>query len=197
LTPVVRAIAALAVTLAAAHARADEAPPRSADAARPLPARDTRAFVVLAPTFDATTAPRPAAGLALGVDVRHGALAWRLSSAAFLANAAPGGPSVALFDVLAAVCALGPLGGGYGVGLCGGGGLGLLRAVSAAGSTSLRARPELTASARFDAPLSKWLVLSAEAGTLWDVARPRLGEPTYRPSLLTLRASLGLALRFW
>lgn len=185
------------------RARADEwevapnAPSGPAVAAAPLPSRDVRWSATLGPAFDVGSLPRAAGGLAVGFDVRRGALAAHVAVAGFLpqegrASRAP----VALFGALPTVCALAPIGSRIDVGACGGAGVGVLRAASTA------VRLEGLATARLDLSLSPLIYLSLELGALVDPFRTRLplaasitADEGSRASLVSLRSSLSLQLR--
>ena len=101
----------------------------SADEAAPLPAKDVRWSATLGGGADVGSLPRASTGLALGFDVRRGALAARgLTSFFAPVMESATGASVALLDVMAMVCALAPVSAWLDAGACGGGGAGLLRA---------------------------------------------------------------------
>ncbi len=163
---------------------------------------DTRWFVSFSPAFDLGSLPLTSPGLKLGIDVRRGVLVFHVVASGFLARTADAfGPSVALFDTMTLTCALGPLPRGVELGVCGGIGVGLLRATAAnGGESALRLRPEVSALFRVDVALSPSWVITGDVGALLDPLRPSvmlagMAEP-YRPSLFALRGALGLALRF-
>jgi hypothetical protein len=95
--------------------------------------------------------------------------------------------SVGLFDLLATICALAPLGARFDLGACGGIGAGLLR-------TTLR--PEGVALTRFDVMLVPGLLLSLDAGAVIDPLRTDPGAGS-RSSLFAFRGSLGVLVRLW
>lgn len=171
------------------------------DDAAPLPARDIRWQASAGATFDVGSLPRPAVGAALGLDLRRGALGARVVSSAFFPNAGESGATTGLFDLVASICAVGPLGGGFGVGMCGGAGFGLLYANPRVGSSVLAMRPELLATVRLELPLTKWLLVHVDGGALCDPLRPELRasdtSASTVPGLFALRTSLSLQLRFW
>jgi hypothetical protein len=177
----------------------------SADEAAPLPAKDVRWAATLGAAADAGSLPRPSTGLALGFDVRRGALAARGVTSVFVPRVEPAtGASVALLDVMAMVCALAPVSSWLDAGACGGGGLGLLRAARSDGAppsagTSLRL--EGVATARFDFVLSSAWALSLETGTVLDPLRttlPLVGAgDAGRSSLFAFRGVLGILVRVW
>jgi hypothetical protein len=162
--------------------------------AAPLPSRDIRWSVALGGAVDAGGLPRPSPGVALGFDVRRGALGFHLAASGFLPQRERSDPSerVGLFDLLGTVCALVPLGPRFDLGPCGGLGAGLL---TARGS-SVTARPEGVAVTRFDVVLVPGLLLSLEAGTVIDPLRTSAGDAS-RSALFSFRGSLGVLVRLW
>lgn len=164
------------------------APARAADPeAAPLPSKDIRWSVELGGAVDAGSLPHAAPGAVLGFDVRRGALGFHAAASAFVADS-----SIGLFDGLASICALAPIGARFDLGACGGLGAGLLHA-DGAGSA---ARPEGLAITRFDVVLVPGLLLTVDAGTVVDPLRTRVGD-AYRSSLLAFRGSLGVLVRLW
>ena len=187
---------ALALTLAALTKPAHAADPVAA----PLPSKDIRWSLALGGAVDVGSLPRASPGAVLGFDVRRGALGFHAAASAFLpqterasGTSGASGVSVGLFDVLASICALAPIGSRFDLGACGGLGAGLLRADSGAGSS---ARPEGLAITRFDIVLVPGLLLSLDAGTVIDPLRTRVGD-VYRSSLFAFRGSLGVLVRLW
>ncbi len=175
----------------------DPAPPVAA----PLPSKDIRWSVELAGAADAGSLPHASPGAALGFDVRRGALGFQLAASAFLPQSehVAGGSNgtVGLFDVLAMICALAPIGSRFDLGACGGGGAGLLDAGSSSVSRGTAAlRPEGLAVTRFDVVVVPGLLLSLQAGTVLDPLRTAAGEHG-RSSLFAFRGSLGLLVRLW
>jgi hypothetical protein len=168
-----------------------------ADEAAPLPSKDIRWSVAVRGAVDAGSMPRAAPGIALGFDVRRGALGLRIDASAFVAQVdRRSDVSVGLFDAMATICALAPIGDFLDVGACGGGGAGLLRA----GSVDVF-RPQGLAIARADLVLVRGLLLATlDAGTVVDPLRTELslgaGDP-YRASSFSFRSSLGLLFRLW
>lgn len=168
------------------------APPASAadPVAAPLPSKDIRWSVALGGAVDVGGLPHPSPGAALGFDVRRGALGFHLAASAFLPQTERSF-RVGLFDLLATVCALAPIGSRFDLGACGGIGAGLLRA-----EASATVRPEGVAVTRFDVVLVPGLLLSLEAGTVVDPLRTSAGEAS-RSSLFSFRGSLGVLVRLW
>ena len=175
-----------------------------ADDAAPLPAKDVRWSATLGGAADVGSLPRASTGLALGFDVRRGALAARGLTSIFAPRTEPStGASVALLDVMAVVCALAPVTVWFDAGACGGGGGGLLRAESGGGTrgegTTLRL--EGLATARFDVVLSHAWSLSLETGTVLDPLRTSLplagAFESARASLFAFRGTLGVHVRVW
>lgn len=163
-------------------------PARAADpVAAPLPSRDIRWSMELGGAADVGSLPHATPGAVLGFDVRRGALGFHAAASAFVAES-----TLALFDALASICALAPIGPRFDLGACGGLGVGLLHA-EGAGSA---ARPEGLAITRFDAVLVPGLLLTFDAGTIVDPLRTRVGD-AYRSSLLAFRGSLGVLVRLW
>jgi hypothetical protein len=183
------ALVALAPVVRSTPARAGE------PAAAPLPSKDIRWSLALGGAVDAGSLPRATPGAVLGFDVRRGALGFHAAASAFLPQSTSGAAvaSVGLFDVLATICALAPLGSRFDLGACGGLGAGLLRADSGAGSA---ARPEGVALMRFDMVLWPGLLLTLDAGTVIDPLRTRVGD-VHRSSLFTFRGSVSLLVRLW
>ncbi|HVJ89375.1 MAG TPA: hypothetical protein VM580_06190 [Labilithrix sp.] len=176
-------------------------------AAAPLPSRDIRWSATLGGAVDAGSLPHVAPGLSLGFDVHRGGLAARVVGSAFLPQVdRASGTSVALFDAMAMLCALAPLG-RFDLGACGGAGVGWLRAEAAANTppaSASRVRPQGLGTLRFDVQLLPALLLSLEAGTLIDPLRsplPLTGREdagkASRSSVFAFRAALALGLRFW
>jgi hypothetical protein len=208
MTPKWSACLIVAIGLSCAtRAFADEplrSPEPAANVAAPLPSRDVRWSATLGGAVDAGSLPRAAPGLALGFDVRRGALSARVAGAAFLPQLdRSSGASVALFDVMAMVCALAPIGSRFDVGMCGGAGIGLLRAVAAPSAppdSSLGVRPQGEAISRLDVTLLPGLLVSLEAGVVIDPLRspmPLTASDAYRSSLFSFRGALALHVRFW
>ena len=172
-----------------------------ADEAAPLPSKDIRWYATLGPAVDTGSLPRTSPGMALGFDVRRGGLAARAAASAFLPQVdRASGASVALFDVMPLLCAMGPLSSRFDVGACAGAGAGLLRA-SVRDESAIVFRPQATALARLDLLLGAGFVVSADAGTILDPLRSPLRlagvDDAYRPSLFSFRASLGLHVQLW
>jgi hypothetical protein len=196
--------AALAVSLVLVPASSSAHEP-VADPAAPLPAKDIRWAATLGGAADVGSMPRASAGLALGFDVRRGALAARAISSVFAPQIEhTTGASVALFDLMAMVCALAPVSSWLDAGACGGGGFGLLRAgplPGAVGAAGLALRPEGLGTARFDFVLSNAFVISLETGTVLDPLRTMLpiagAGDAGRSSLLSFRGVLGIYVRVW
>jgi len=166
--------------------------------AAPLPSKDVRWSATFAPAIDVGSLPRPAPGLALGFDVRRGALAARLRGSGYLAQRTPDF-SVALFDVMALVCALAPIGASIDFGACGGGGVGLLRAVAPEDAAS-SLRPQGAAELRLDLFPGHVVFVSTEVGAVVDFVRPPVrlaGFEPYRPLAVAFRATIGIHVRFW
>jgi hypothetical protein len=148
--------------------------------------------------------PRASTGLALGFDVRRGALAARATTSIFVPQAEPvTGASVGLFDFMGMVCALAPVSAWFDAGLCGGGGFGVLHAYAAVAreSSGVSLRLEGVATARFDLVLSHALSISLETGTVLDPLRTTLplsaADDGSRASLFAFRGVFGLHLRVW
>jgi hypothetical protein len=184
------AAAVLVTTLALApSARATE------PIAAPLPSKDIRWSLEVGGTVDFGSLPHAAPGATLGFDVRRGALGFHAAASAFPPQTASGASSasIGLFDGLASICALAPIGARFDLGACGGLGAGLLYADSGLGSAL---RPEGLAITRFDIVLVPGLLLSLEAGTVIDPLRTRVGDED-RSSLFALRGSLGVLVRLW
>ena len=190
--------AAVTLTLTLARsARADEA--------APLPAKDVRWSATLGGAADAGSLPRASTGLALGIDVRRGALAARATTSVFVPQAeTAAGASVGLLDFTAMVCALAPVRPWFDAGACGGGGFGALRAAFAGdvpARAGVRLRFEGVATARFDLVLSSAWAVSLEAGTVIDPLRTTLplssATASSRASLFAFRGVLELQLRVW
>ncbi len=189
-------IACLSVTLARSA---------SADEAAPLPAKDVRWSATLGGAADVGSLPRASTGLALGFDVRRGALAARgLTSVFASVTESATSASVALLDVMAMVCALAPVSVWFDAGACGGGGAGLVRAERSGALTptsGVALRFEGVATARFDLVLSDAWSISLETGTVLDPLRTSvpLAPPTDagRASLFAFRGVVGLSLRVW
>ena len=111
----------------------------AADEAAPLPAKDVRWSATLGGVVDVGSLPRASTGLALGFDVRRGALAARGLTSVFAPVRESGtGASVGLLDLMGMVCALAPVSAWFDAGACGGGGAGLLRAERSDGAKRLR-----------------------------------------------------------
>jgi hypothetical protein len=186
-------------------------PAAPAGVAGPLPSRDTRWSLTLGGAVDVGSLPRASPGLALGFDVRRGALAASVVASAFLAQDDRGSrASVALYDATAMICALAPVGLRLDIGACGGLGAGLLRAVppasdAVAADAESRLRPQGLATTRTDvALLLPSLYLSLEAGVVVDPLRTRLpfagraaSEAPHRASLVAFRGLLSVVLRLW
>lgn len=189
-------VAILSVTLAS---RA------SADEAAPLPAKDVRWSATLGGGADVGSLPRASTGLALGFDVRRGALAARGLTSVFAPVTEPAtGSSVALVDVMAMVCALAPVSAWLDAGACGGGGAGLLRAERSGArlpTSGVALRLEGVATARFDLVLSDAWSISLETGTVLDPLRTTVplaaAGDAGRASLFAFRGTLGLSIRVW
>lgn len=185
------------------QAHADVPPPT--DLAAPLPSHDIRWSGTVGAAVDVGSLPRAAPGLALGFDVRRGALGLRVVTSAFGAQRDhASGMSIAAFDTLIMICALAPIGSSVDLGACGGGGLGLLRAEGAASAPAdsvIRFRPEGIATTRFDVSLFPALWVSLEAGVTVDPLRTRLplagDAEAHRASLVAFRSTLSLYLRVW
>jgi len=160
--------------------------------AAPLPSKDIRWSLEVGGTVDVGSLPHAAPGAMLGFDVRRGALGFHAAASAFPPQTASGA-SVGLFDGLASICALAPIGPRFDLGACGGLGAGLLYADSGLGSAL---RPEGLAITRFDVVLVPGLLLSLEAGTVIDPLRTGVGDG-HRSSLFALRGSLGVLVRLW
>ncbi|MDB4935389.1 MAG: hypothetical protein JWP87_2361 [Labilithrix sp.] len=174
---------------------ADE-PGRPAEAG-PLPSKDIRWSLVLAGGTDVGTLPRATPKLALGFDVRRGALAFRLEGTALLPQQDhPSAASVASFDTMGMICALLPVATILDAGACGGIGAGMLRSDAAT-----MFRPQGLGVVRVDFVLFPGFLLSADAGALLDPMRTEvaLGAPgeTHRASLVAFRGSLGAIVRLW
>lgn len=166
----------------------------SGPAAAPLPSKDIRWSLELGGAVDVGSLPHASPGVALGFDVRRGALGFHVAASAFLPQTErASGVSVGLFDVLASICALAPIGSRFDLGACGGLGAGLLRADS---GTAAALRPEGLAITRFDIVLVPGLLLTLDAGTVIDPLRTSVGD-AYRSSLFSLRGSLGILARLW
>lgn len=180
-------------------------PARAADEAAPLPSHDIRGSATLGGAVDIGALPRPSPGVALGFDVRRGALGAHLAASAFLGqHDRASGTSLALFDALASICALAPVGSRLDVGACGGLGAGLLRAeLDATSAVSTRLRPEGLATSRVDVALTPVLYLSLEAGVVLDPLRtvsPLPSSPSqeaHRTSLFSFRGAVSLQVRLW
>ena len=176
-----------------------------ADEAAPLPAKDVRWSATLGGAADVGSLPRASTGLALGFDVRRGALAARGLTSVFAPQTErSAGASVALLDVMAMVCALAPVTAWFDAGACGGGGGGLLRAERSGGDTpssGTSLRLEGLATARFDLVLSNAWSLSLETGTVLDPLRTSLplagAVDSARASLFAFRGGLGIHVRVW
>jgi hypothetical protein len=171
-------------------------------AAAPLPSKDIRSSLELGGAVDVGSLPRASPGIVLGFDVRRGALGFHAAASAFLpqserrsgaSSASSAGASVGLFDVLASICALAPLGSRFDLGACGGLGAGLLRADSGAAPAL---RPEGLAITRFDIVLVPGLLLTLDAGTAIDPLRTAVGDAS-RSALFSFRGSLGILVRLW
>jgi hypothetical protein len=168
-------------------------------AAAPLPSKDVRWSLQLGGAVDVGSLPHASPGVVLGFDVRRGALGFHLATSAFLpqteraSGRSGAGASVGLFDVLASICALAPIGSRFDLGTCGGLGAGLLRADS---GTATAIHPEGLATTRFDVVLVPGLLLTLDAGTVIDPLRTTVGD-AYRNSLFAFRGSLGILLRLW
>jgi len=179
--------------------------PAFADEAAPLPAKDVRWSATMGGAVDAGSLPQASTGLALGFDVRRGALAARTLTSVFVPQTEQtSGASVALLDLVTMVCALAPVSAWFDAGACGGGGLGLVRAAQSAGaqeSSGVALRLEGVATARFDLVLSHAWSFSLETGTVLDPLRttvPLAGVgDAGRASLLAFRGVLGIYLRVW
>ena len=177
----------------------------SADEAAPLPPKDVRWSATLGGAADVGSLPRASTGLALGFDVRRGALAARgLTSVFAPVRESVTGASVGLLDVMAMVCALAPISAWFDAGACGGGGGGLLRAERHGGATpssGTSLRLEGLATARFDLVLSDAWSVSLETGTVLDplrTSRPLAGAfEGGRASLFAFRGALGIHVRVW
>lgn len=178
----------------------------SAEEAAPLPAKDLRWSATLGGTADVGSLPRASTGLAMGFDVRRGALAARGVTSIFAPQREPGsGASVALVDLMSMVCALAPVRAWFDAGACGGGGLGLLRAAEVPGGPSSSSGASLRlqglATARFDLVLSPAWSFSLETGAVVDPLRTALpvagASDAARASLLAFRGVLGIYLRVW
>ena len=192
-------------TLEARPAFADEPPSSTSRSttptveAAPLPSKDVRWSATLAPAIDVGSLPRPAPGLALGFDVRRGALAARLRGSGYLAQSTPANSSVALFDIMALVCALAPIGASIDFGACGGGGVGLLRAIAPEDAAS-SLRPQGAAELRLDLFPGHVVFVSTEVGAVVDFVRPPVrlaGFEPYRPLAVAFRGTIGIHVRFW
>ncbi|MDB5216225.1 MAG: hypothetical protein JWO86_4152 [Myxococcaceae bacterium] len=163
------------------------APAAAADpVAAPLPSKDVRWSLALGGAVDVGALPHPAPGVALGFDVRRGALGFHAVTSAFLPQAEQN-VSVGLFDLLSTICALAPLGARFDLGACGGIGAGVQRNT---------VRPEGVALTRFDVTLVPGLLLSLDAGTVIDPLRTAAGAAS-RSSLFAFRGSLGVLVRLW
>ena len=183
------------VVLLALDARAR---PACAEEAAPLPSRDTRWYAIDAAVIDTGSLPRTSPGLSLGLDVRRGGLGAHAVASAFSPQVDHAtGASIAMYDAMTMICAIGPVGRFY-LGACGGGGVGLLHA-SARGESDVAFRPQVVAITRLDFEVDKVLLFAADVGAVLDPLRSRLdvGGATYRASLVSLRASLGVHVRFW
>jgi hypothetical protein len=197
-------VLAFSLSRAAPALAADGGAP-APDPAAPLPSKDVRWSATLEGAVEKGTLPRAAPGVALGLDVRRGVLAARVIASAFLPERDHAyRADVGLFDVMAMVCALAPIGSSFDLGLCGGGGAGLLRAqpyASASSGAQVALRPQGIATTRWDVTLYPGLVLSLEAGAVVDPLRTRLpldvagGAP--RSSLVSFRGALAVLVRFW
>ncbi len=183
--------AAVLVTIVALAPSAHGTEPTEPIAA-PLPSKDIRWSLEVGGTFDLGSLPHAAPGAMLGFDVRRGALGFHAAASAFPPQTASGA-SIGLFDGLASICALAPIGSRFDLGACGGLGAGLLYADSGLGSAL---RPEGLAITRFDVVLVPGLLLSLEAGTVIDPLRTGVGDAN-RSSLFALRGSLGVLVRLW
>ena len=189
-SPLSTAAVLLTIVTVAASAHGTEA--IAGPIAAPLPSKDIRWSLEVGGTFDLGSLPHAAPGAMLGFDVRRGALGFHAAASAFPPQTASGA-SVGLFDGLASICALAPIGARFDLGACGGVGAGLLYADSGLGSAL---RPEGLAITRFDIVLVPGLLLSLEAGTVIDPLRTRVGDED-RSSLFALRGSLGVLVRLW
>jgi hypothetical protein len=158
---------------------------------------------------DVGTLPRPSPGLTLGLDVRRGGLGARASVSGFRPQTeSASGASVGLFDIMAMICALVPLGSRLDAGACLGGGVGLLRGVpppTEEAGRLIALRLQGLAGARLDVALvPKTLFLSLEPGAIVDpfrtsplpAALPAVGNG-YRSSLVSFRSAVALDLRVW
>ena len=192
------------VLLSIRHARGDDALALARHATRldagPLPSNDVRWSATLAPAIDIGSLPRPAPGLALGFDVRRGALAARLRGSGYLAQRTVGGGFVSLFDATALVCALAPIGATIDFGACGGAGIGFLYVSPGGVASSLTTRPQGAAELRLDLFPGRKVFLSTEVGAIVDPLRPQLrptGFESYRPAAVAFRGTIGIHVRFW
>jgi hypothetical protein len=168
--------------------------------AAPLPSKDIRWSVAVAAAADVGSLPRAAPGVALGFDVRRGALGFRVEASAFLPQVDRASDArVGLFDAMAMICALAPIGSFLDVGACGGLGAGMLRAES-----DVAYRPQGLGIVRADLVVFPGFLLTLDAGTVLDPLRTELSLPAggaggdaYRASLLSFRGTLGFVIRMW
>lgn len=197
-----RAIGLLALSLSPVLAIAGNA---RADEAAPLPVKDVRWSATMGGAVDVGSLPRASTGLALGFDVRRGALAARTTTSVFVPQTPHvTGATVGLLDFMAMICALAPVSAWFDAGACGGGGFGVLHAVAKGDlpeSAGVSLRLEGVATARFDLVLSNAWSLSLETGTVLDPLRTRVplsaAEDGSRSSLFAFRGVFGIHLRVW
>lgn len=189
------AVVAFTTLLALAKPAFAAEPQGPADpAAAPLSSKDIRWSLQLGGAVDVGSLPHASPGVVLGFDVRRGALGFHVATSAFLPQTErASGASVGLFDLLASICALAPLGSRFDLGACGGLGAGLLRADS---GTAAALHPEGLAITRFDIVLFAGLLLTLDAGTVIDPLRTTVGD-AYRNSFFSFRGSLGILVRLW